>query len=97
MIKHEHYDTIVAWAGGAQVERYEEAQGWYWVEFPCFKRSARYRIRHTPKPDIVHEVLISLSPYAGPLLHAASPLDANCVLVFDGETGKLKQCSLKGA
>jgi len=52
---------------------------------------------YEPKPDIVHEVLVTLSPFAGPLLYAASPSEANCVLVFDGETGKLKQCTIKEA
>ena len=52
---------------------------------------------YEPKPDIVHEVLVTLSPFAGPLLYAASPSEANCVLVFDGETHKLKQCTIKEA
>jgi len=56
-----------------------------------------YRVKATPKPDTVREVLLINSPFAGPLLYAASPLDCNCVLVFDGETGKLKACTFKGS
>lgn len=52
---------------------------------------------YAPKPDIVHETSIILSPFAGPMLYAASPTEANIVLVFDGETGKLKQCTIKEA
>jgi len=97
MTKHKHYDTIVAWAGGAQVERYEKAQGWYSVSFPYWSDHVEYRIKPQPKPDLVREALIINSLSAGPLLYAAAPNEANIVLVFDGETNKLKQCTFKGA
>lgn len=41
------------------------------------------------------EALIVLSPHAGPLLYAAAPDEANCVLVFDGETNKLISAEVK--
>ncbi len=63
--------------------------GWY--------KEGNYRAKPTPKPDVVHEVLIVCGMSAGPLLYAASPLEANCVLVFDGETRKLKGCTFKAA
>jgi hypothetical protein len=50
---------------------------------------------YKPKPDAVREVLLVNSLSAGPLLYAASPLECNCVLVFDGETNKLKGCTFK--
>ena len=96
MIKHKHAELIIAWANGNIIECYD-GHGWYVVGIPTWKVELKYRVQCKPKPDIVHEVLLFLSPYAGPLLHAASPLDANCVLVFDGETNKLKQCTFKGA
>lgn len=49
-----------------------------------------------PVKDKHMEALIVLSPHAGPLLYAAAPDEANCVLVFDGSTGKLVNASVKG-
>ena len=49
-----------------------------------------------PVKDKAMEALIVLSPFAGPLLYAAAPDEANCVLVFDGTTGKLVDASVKG-
>jgi len=94
-VPHVHAAIIKAWADGAQIERFHEAQGWYKIEFPCWDTSVKYRIKEAPKPDILHETSITLSPFAGPLLYPASPKEANCVLVFDGTTGKLKQCLFK--
>ena len=42
-----------------------------------------------PVKDKHMEALIVLSPHAGPLLYAAAPDEANCSLVFDGETNNL--------
>ena len=47
-----------------------------------------------PVKDKAIEALIVLSPFAGPLLYAAAPDEANCVLVFDGTTGKLTKVNL---
>ena len=51
---------------------------------------------HVPVKDKAMEALIVLSPFAGPLLYAAAPDEANCVLVFDGTTNKLINASVKG-
>lgn len=48
-----------------------------------------------PVKDKAMEALIVLSPFAGPLLYAAAPDEANCVLVFDGTTGKLIKAEVK--
>ena len=98
MTKQKHYDLIVAWANGAQVEMQDlRTKEWHTQCHPGWFDCLPYRIKPQPKPDIVHETLITLSPFAGPMLYAASPSEANCVLVFDGETGKLKQCTIKCA
>lgn len=86
---HIHAEAIKAWADGAEIERFHEAQGWYRIEFPCWDTSVKYRVKEAPKPDTIMEVLIVLSPFAGPLMYAAAPDEANCKLVFDGTTGKL--------
>ena len=50
---------------------------------------------HVPVKDKAMEALIVLSPFAGPLLYAAAPDEANCVLVFDGTTNKLIKAEVK--
>ena len=98
MTKHIHYDTIMAWAKGATIEMFNpDNDSWHFVAHPSWYLNLEYRIKPEKKPDIMHETSITLSPFAGPMLYAASPSEANIVLLFDGETGKLKQCTIKGA
>ena len=98
MTKHIHYEAIMAWANGAAIEMQDILSGdWYATDNPSWYEQLTYRVKQEPKPDIVHEVLIVCGMSAGPLLYAASPLEANCVLVFDGETRKLKGCTFKAA
>ena len=96
-MKHKHYDTIMAWANGETIEVLEISGKWRETFYPSWTGDVIYRIKPEPKPPVTHEALISLSFHAGPLLHPASPSEANVVLVFDGETGKLKQCTIKVA
>jgi hypothetical protein len=95
-MKNKHYDIIMAWANGETIEVYlSDKQIWYTLSSPSWFDSAEYRIKPTPTPDVVREVLLVNSLSAGPLLYAASLLECNCVLVFDGDTGKLKACTFK--
>jgi hypothetical protein len=98
MTKHKHYEAIMAWANGAAIELKDAALGtWRDTNSPTWYADADYRVKQEPKPDVVSEVLLVNSLSAGPLLYAASPLECNCVLVFDGETNKLKGCTFKAA
>ncbi len=98
MTKHIHYEAIMAWANGEVVEmKNTQTGGWFAVPNPGWYKESEYRAKQAPKPDIVHEVLIVCNMSAGPLLYAVSPLEANCVLVFDGETRQLRECSFKAA
>jgi hypothetical protein len=98
MTKHIHYDTIKAWANGATIEIYDLYKDtWHAMDNPSWYEDNEYRIKPQPKPDLVREALIVNSLSAGPMLYAASPSESNIVLLFDGETGKLKQCTIKGA
>ena len=98
MTKHIHYDTIIAWANGAAIEMFDiHTETWWDVARPSWYASINYRVKPAPKPDLVREALVVNSLSAGPMLYAASPSEANCVFFFDGETGKLKQCTFKGA
>ncbi len=98
MTKHKHYEAIMAYANGAAIQMKGEISGkWDEIAYPSWVECLTYRVKPTPKPDVVHEVLIVCNMSAGPLLYAVSPLEANCVLVFDGETRKLKGCTFKAA
>ena len=97
-MKHKHYEAIIAYANGAAIEMYSlEKDTWYDLLNPSWSDHLTYRVKQSPKPDAVREVLLVNSLSAGPLLYAASPLECNCVLVFDGETNKLKGCTFKAA
>ena len=94
---HVHAEAIKAWADGHEIERFlETGNYWYETEFPAWDLAAQYRIKQAQPKDKAMEALIVLSPHAGPLLYAAAPDEANCVLVFDGTTGKLVNASVKG-
>ena len=97
MTKHIHYESIMAWANGAAMEVQESTGKWRETFYPSWSSDVVYRVKQAPKPDAVREVLMVNSLSAGPLLYAASPLECNCVLVFDGETNKLKGCTFKAA
>jgi hypothetical protein len=95
-MKHKHYEAIMAWVNGAAIEVLYINE-WLYITHPSWYDDFEYRVKPTPKPDVVREVLLVNSLSAGPLLYAASPLECNCVLVFDGETNKLKGCTFKAA
>ena len=93
---HVHAEAIKAWADGHEIEyfsiTYDE---WHTSTSPSWFDSVRYRIKPT-KPQNRHlDALIIRSPHAGPLLYAAAPDEANCVLVFDGESNKLIKVEVK--
>ena len=96
-MKNKHYDIIVAWAAGESIEMMDYDKTWVPLIVPIWADGVVYRVKATTKPDKVREVLLFNSINAGPRLYAAIPLDCNCVLVFDGETGKLKACTFKGS
>ena len=94
---HKHKDVIIAWAKGAEIEGYDApCNTWRLLHTPQWYSEAQYRVKPTKPKDKAMEALIVLSPFAGPLLYAAAPDEANCVLVFDGTTNKLINASVKG-
>ena len=86
---HKHAELIKAWADGADIEYFSTANQWE----PMFSNMGwygfiDYRLKPTKPKDKHMEALIVLSPHAGPMLYAAAPDEANCVLVFDGTTNQ---------
>ena len=93
---HKHAALIKAWADGAEIECfYTVFKDWLVVEKPSWDVDLNYRIKPTKPKDKHMEALIVLSPFAGPLLYAAAPNEANCVLVFDGTSNKLIKAEVK--
>lgn len=83
--KHKHYDCIVAWAEGKEIE--VRAPGQYWgpmvVANPVWKLEDEYRIKPEPKADLVHR---STATVSGALREV--------VMTFDHYTGEMKSCKV---
>ena len=93
-MRHKHADLIHAWAEGAEIEIFNCGQ-WVVVQHPTFSVSLEYRIKPTPKPDVVHLYyvddgeLIKCKKTIGP---CEDPHDLR--VTFDGETKKLKSAEV---
>jgi hypothetical protein len=48
-MKHKHYDLIVAWANGAEIEYKDYDSRWYIINNPIWHNHFEYRIK--PKPQ----------------------------------------------
>jgi hypothetical protein len=103
-MKHKHYDCIVAWADGAQIQRLSvihnqwediDMNGQEWYEH------YKYRIKPEPKPDVV-----VYSRVVGKFLIGCGNIEINQLILrpyadnpnikytFDGEWGNLKSAEV---
>ena len=95
-MKHKHYDCIVAWAEGKEIQYRRNDRLYYhdyWQDFekehpPTWFESFEYRIKPEPKPDVVHEM--HMTRFNSTMIY----VDPNLRLTFDGETGKLKKAEV---
>jgi len=92
-MKHPHCDLIKAWADGAAIEIQLGNGCWNELERPSWQPSSTYRIKPEPKPDIPQTFHVGWSSLRKSCLWHQSALH-NLQLVFDGETGKLKQANI---
>jgi hypothetical protein len=106
MAKHKHYDLIVAWAEGKQIQVNWE-NGWQdlvdLVE-PDWAAPYQYRVKPEPKPETNAYVNIyNGSRMRTAIFHESDReafdfKDNHCrgtvKLTFDGETGKLKSAEV---
>jgi hypothetical protein len=93
MEKHKHYDLILAWAAGAQIQylsfitnEWHDCPG----NNPPWHEKATYRIKPEPKPDVVvykHVTRVGMTFHCDREDKNPYP---NLMLVIDGETGVLK-------
>ena len=82
--RHKHYETIVAWAEGKEIQHFWNG---LWLDWnadsgPGFYEDQEYRIKPEPKPDVVEECFASVGSFQWYLYKP------NLRLTFDGETGK---------
>lgn len=84
---HKHADLIKAWADGAEIEIKTEDGRWA-ASSPSWQSFLEYRIKPEPKPDLVRYV--EITPAGWNYISGIKNTGANLILIFDGETGKLK-------
>lgn len=89
MTRHCHYDVMIEWAADtSKVVQHKDCGKWMDCVYPpTWSTSKEYRIKPTPKPDVVRYCEVSikkLENFGVP----QSTMD-NLRLTFDGETGKL--------
>ncbi len=98
-----HAELIKQWADGAEIQWYNNvAEQWESCgsHSPCWDKTTKYRVKPEPKPDLHFSVRVSPCKHGGgtPQFHLWNCLrvcsDSNLMLVFDGETGKLKDCQV---
>ena len=99
-MRHKHYDLILEWANGAEIE-YLDGEQWIKALTPSWYEFREYRIKPEPKPDIVlytHAQNCNDKKNYGHLYSARlleelwlrSDEKANIKLLYDGETKELK-------
>ena len=89
-MKHKHYDCIVAWAEGKQIEVFSDSKG-QWEDVlgvPYWVNNFLYRIKPEPKPDVVRQLYVDTHE------RIFESVRFNLRLTFDGETGKLKSAEV---
>jgi len=99
-MRHKHADLIHAWADGAEIEARNYNYGpWHSLKgADCitWDKSCEYRIKPTPKPDVVRYVVM-MEQVDREVVVSTSHCKQNVVsgamwqikVVRDGETGKL--------
>ena len=98
-MKHKHYDYIVAWAEGEEIQVKDKETG-EWEDLCCnpWHNDFKYRIKPEPKPDVVRYIFVEATTLAlhefVQVIQSDKHLPPNLCLTFDGETGKLKSAEV---
>ena len=98
-MRHKHYDLILEWACGAEIEYCHRYSGWSSTTNPTWDEDTEYRIKLKPKPDVVLYSYSKNMRNENAYLICANSLDyfnkniehePNIKLTYDGETKELK-------
>ena len=102
-MKHKHADLIKAWADGAQIQsRNNIGEHWQDNRLPVWANDTMYRIKPTPKPDVVRNITVEATLKCGEtcgeafvqVFRSGKYIFPNLRLTFDGETGELKSAEV---
>lgn len=89
---HKHSELIKAWADGAEIEYRSADNYWYPTDTPEWLEDEEYRIKPEKKLDCWYELAVKYSPSLHGVMYEVGP--RNLRLIFDGETGKLKEAKV---
>lgn len=87
-MRHRHYNEIVAWAEGKQIQLKISSGEWWDNEFPNWTAN-EYRVKPEPLPDIVETSKLFINSN-GSIEVNSECTTPNIEAVFDAETKKLK-------
>ena len=94
-MRHKHADLIHAWAEGAEIEIYDPCvDQWKPSRHPTFYAACKYRIKPTPKPDVVWYANPRIGGDMCAYMSKIPVAGSNLKLTFDGETGELKSAEV---
>jgi hypothetical protein len=103
-MKHKHADLIHAWADGAKIQWRDpkDDERWSDIRIPNWLEDCEYRIKPTPKPDVVRNITVEATLKCGEtcgeafvqVFKSGKYIFPNLRLTFDGETGKLKSAEV---
>jgi hypothetical protein len=92
-MKHKHYDMIVAWAEGKQIQFNALDNNWEPVgSCPIWVEDYEYRIKPEPKPDFFTYSTIMLGNTG--IQSSVRYGSDNVKFTYDGETRKLKSAEV---
>lgn len=90
---HKHAALIKAWADGAEIQIWMDAEMWINDKVPIWDIRDRYRIKPEPKPNTVKYGLVSSDKTCIYIMDDL-PNNNDIKVVFDGETKKLKSVEM---
>ena len=98
-MKQKHYDLIIAWANGEEIERLDDGK-WINAGTPSWLVDNRYRIKPEPKPESNPDIVLyayaeKIKTNHGRITHAWKDFcefepKPNIKLTYDDETKELK-------
>ena len=93
-MKHKHAELIKAWADGAEIEIFSKLfKEWRFISEPDWNKDYQFRIKPEPKTDVVEYLRVGRRTYSS-TLEWSNSTRANLKLIYDGETGVLKNAEV---
>lgn len=103
-MKHKHFGVMMEWAADTSKEVQYQTEDGQWKDCQQVANWAtwmEYRIKPTPKPDVVAKGIVEFSGDHAPTAAYRTTFRVsehyekdNIILTFDGETGKLKSAEV---